>query len=119
MNFFRSLGKNIHMEKEGGGGGGKKHDSAASLASSTKDSMASVCIVVKLAFHNKNLKPFFEASPGTPSPTATAPSTGSPRSSFLFKRTRINRRTVAEQIAMTAVAQLTLIATTFHFWSAW
>lgn len=59
-----------------------------------------------------NLKPFLEASLGMPSPEATAPSTISPRSSFLFSLTRIKRRSVAEQMAMKAITQLTLMAMT-------
>ena len=48
-------------------------------------------------------------------PRPTAPGTSSPRSSFLFSRTRTKRRIVAATMAMKAVTQLTVIAITV-FW---
>ena len=63
-------------------------------------------------YYKRNLNPFLAAIPGTPSPTATAPSTGSPRSSFWFSRTRMIRRTVAQHMAMNPVTQSTAKAVT-------
>lgn len=72
----------------------------------------------------KNLKPLSTASLGTTFPTAAfsplsdgatelmAPSTNSPRSSLLLSLTRMMRKTVAETMAMNAVAEQTDIATT-------
>lgn len=59
--------------------------------------------------YNINLNPFIVASPGR---EFIAPWTGSPRSSFLFKRPRTMRKTVAAMMAINAVPQLTLMATT-------
>ena len=64
-------------------------------------------------FYSTNRKPLLAASPGIPSPMlTTAPSTASPRWSFLFRPIRTKRSKVAAQIAMDAVTQLTDIATT-------
>lgn len=60
----------------------------------------------------KNLNPRCAASPGIPFPELMAPSTCSPRSSFLFSRTRMKRRIVAMMMAMKAVTEQTDIATT-------
>ena len=66
-----------------------------------------------IKLYSKNLNPFFAASPGTPWPAETAPSTCSPLSSFLFNLIKIVLKVNAMMIAMTAVAQFTLIATTY------
>lgn len=60
----------------------------------------------------KNLNPLLLASPGTPSPILMAPSTTSPRSRFLFNRTRMKRRRVAMHAERKAMTQFTDMATT-------
>lgn len=62
--------------------------------------------------YNINLNPLSVASPET---EFIAPSTGSPRSSFLLRRPRTMRKAVAAMMAIKAVAQLTLIAMTVKF----
>lgn len=64
--------------------------------------------------HKTNLKPLRLASPGTASPTAMAPFTDSPRSSFLLSLTRTKRSNVAIHKARKAITQFTAMATIYR-----
>lgn len=61
-------------------------------------------------FHSKNLNPCSTASPGA---ALIAPSTRSPRSSFLFSLASIVRSTPAATIDMAAMRQLCMNAASY------
>jgi hypothetical protein len=86
----------------------------------TKKSIVNLLVLARrklleehIKLYSKNLNPFFAASPGTPCPAETAPSTCSPLSNFLLSLIKIVLNVNAIIIAITAVAQFTLIATTY------
>ena len=72
--------------------------------------------LIKLAIHSfqlpqiLNLNPFFPASVV---PELIAPSTNMPASNFLFSLTRMILKVTAAKIAISAIAQFTIIATVY------